>query len=192
MASSSNDLLLIFIILFTFVIMHMALTLSIGHKKISDNWDDYKCNPGIIPLAGLWPEKNATPSTLLNDCIQNQQAGFMEVCLEPLYGSLNNIASMGATFTKVFENIKISNYEQTRNVTNFADVIEERFNIVATEFNKLFINTTDTLYKSGSMISTIFYLVESTIQLSAAIWNGLPGQLVRTSADFIGKVPVPP
>ena len=141
---------------------------------------------------GLWPEKNATPSTLLNDCIQNQQAGFMEVFLEPLYGSLNNIASMGATFTKVFENIKISNYEQTRNVTNFADVIEERFNIVATEFNKLFINTTDTLYKSGSMISTIFYLVESTIQLSAAIWNGLPGQLVRTSADFIGTVPVPP
>ena len=85
---------------------------------------------------------------------------------------------MGATFTKVFENVKLSNYEQTKTVTNFADVIEQRFNIVATEFNKLFIDTTDTLYKAGSMVTTIFNLVESTIQMAGAIWSGLPGQVI--------------
>ena len=185
MANSSNDLLFIFIILFTFMIMHMALSLSVGYKKISDNWKDYKCNPGIIPLAGLWPDKNVSATELLNSCIKNQQAGFMEIFLQPLYESLLNIANMGSTFTKVFENIKIGSFEQTKTVTNFADVIEQRFNIVSTEFNKLFINTTDTLYKAGSMITTIFYLVESTIQMAGAIWNGLPGQLIRIGTSLI-------
>lgn len=184
MANPSNDLLSVFIILFTFMIMHMALSLSVGYKKISDNWQDYKCNPGIIPLAGLWPEKNKSSSELLTSCIQNQQAGFMEVFLQPLYESLLNIANTGSTFTKVFENLKLANYEQTKSVSNFSDVIEQRFNIVASEFNKLFINTTDTLYKTGSMITTVFYLVESTIQMAGAIWNGLPGQLIRIGADM--------
>lgn len=179
MASSSNDLLSIFIILFTFMTIHMALSLSVGYKKISDNWQDYKCNPGIIPLAGLWPDKNESSTDLFKSCIQGHQAGFMEVFLEPLYGSLLNISNMGDVFTKVFENIKLGNFEQTKTVTNFADVIEQRFNIVSSEFNKLFINTTDTLYKAGSMITTIFYLIESTIQMAGAIWKGLPGQLIR-------------
>lgn len=185
MVSSSSNLFLIFIILFTFMIMHMALSLSIGYKKISDNWDEYKCNPGIIPFAGLWPDKHTTSAELFNICIKNQQSGFMEVFLEPLYDSLLNIADMGSQFTKVFENLKIGQFEQSKNVTNFADVIEQRFNIVATEFNKLFINTTDTLYKSGSMITTVFYLVQSTIQMAGAIWNGLPGQLVRFGINII-------
>ena len=77
------------IIIIIFILLNILLTLSIGITKIKKDWDKYKCNPGIIPVAFIFGhDVNET----FNECIKLNQNNYMSSFMDPIYSSLNYYA----------------------------------------------------------------------------------------------------
>ena len=56
------------IVLSIFSFIHVIITLSIGISHVKKNWEQYKCNPLIIPFAGIFGKD---PVQIGKDCMQN-------------------------------------------------------------------------------------------------------------------------
>ena len=85
MSSTFGDLGSAVVIIFIFSIIHAVLAVSIGIANIKRNWDYYKCNPAIMPFAGVFGHdigKN------FNECVKANQVDFMSGFLDPIYQSL--------------------------------------------------------------------------------------------------------
>jgi hypothetical protein len=95
MAFSDMILSLTIIMIFIFVFSFSYIAGRMG--DVRNNWKKYRCDPGVIPLAGyLGPEGTDTVSNFTN-CLANTQQGFMGHFLAPLHkvSGLTNIIGGG-------------------------------------------------------------------------------------------------
>ena len=49
----SSDIVLALIIILVFVALLVFNVLSVGITKVNDDWDKYRCSPGVIPFASF-------------------------------------------------------------------------------------------------------------------------------------------
>ena len=164
------------IIIILFVLLNIFVSLSTGITEIKNNWDKYKCNPGIIPIAFIFGhDVNET----FNECVKSNQTDFMSSFMEPIYGSLNYYAESGAKFTQIFEDLKLFSNTQDETTGDFADLVTNKLYNITTELNNIFIGISDTFSKLGSAVTVIYYLVQSVIGAIEGAWDGLPGTFIR-------------
>ena len=74
-----GDLGNLILIIFIFTLLQLFLSLNIGISEIRNNWDKYKCNPGIMPFAHVFGHDTGKN---FNECIKSSQANFMNSFLE--------------------------------------------------------------------------------------------------------------
>ena len=103
----SSDITLTIVIILIFVAMYFYNILAVGIKNIQDNWPEYRCNPSIMPFAGMFGHDAGSNFTF---CIQNMQTDFMGYLLQPLtyLTSVQNISddhSIGLPFTVISGNV---------------------------------------------------------------------------------------
>jgi hypothetical protein len=98
-----NNLFQLLIIIIIFSLLHIALTLSINISNIKKNWQHYKCDPAIMPLAGVFGED---PIENAEQCIKTMQVDFMGGFLEPIYASLATIGNFGEEFGRMFADLR--------------------------------------------------------------------------------------
>ena len=99
---TSDFILTIFIILI-FIGLYIFNILGIGIKNIQDNWPIYRCNPAIMPFAGLF---NQNVSTNFAYCIQNQQSSYMDELLKPLHYSQHVLGEASNEITNGIQDIR--------------------------------------------------------------------------------------
>ena len=92
------------VIIIIFSLVHILLAVSIGITNIRKNWEKYKCDPAIMPFAGVFGH-DVTEN--FNQCIKTTQVDFMGPFLEPVYQSLSYFSQNGAQFTDMFEDLKV-------------------------------------------------------------------------------------
>ena len=80
------DLISAIIIILVFVGLYFASVLGIGLKQIENDWPKYRCNPSIMPFAGLF---NHDVMQNFSFCIQNMQISSMGTFLEPVNYALS-------------------------------------------------------------------------------------------------------
>ena len=68
-----------FLIVIIFSLIQLSITLSIGLTHLKNNWNKYRCNPLVIPLAGLVEED---PSVTFTECTKEIQFDFMKTILK--------------------------------------------------------------------------------------------------------------
>lgn len=163
------------IILLTFVILQFILTISGNIANIRRDWDKHKCNPAIMPFASLYGHD--TTITFI-ECIKSSQVNFMQVFLEPIYASLYYFANNGATFTEMFERLKLfGNAEDSAN-GSFADSVNNRLYNLINATNDIYINIVDSFSKLSSSISILYYSIQSGLFIGRQSWYELPGTFV--------------
>lgn len=163
------------LIIFIFMLIHLFLSLSVGIARIKNNWDEYKCEPGIIPFASVFGHD---PVQNLNGCIKSIQMDFMSSFLEPIYASLNYFAENGAMFTNIFQDIKLFGLDQQLATFDIAADIKNRMMGIITAMNTMYINIIDTFSKLGSIITVLFYTIQGSIQLAEASWQEIIGTMM--------------
>jgi len=163
-------------ILFIFTLLHLLMSLSIGISNIKNNWDKYKCNPGIMPFAPVFGHDTLDN---FNECVKVTQVGFMQTFLAPIYQSLYYFAQNGAKFTEIFEDLKVFGNIQDSAMGDFTSTVKTRLYSIVHEINKVYINIVDTFSKLGSTITVLFYTIQSGILIAGAAWENLPGTLMR-------------
>lgn len=172
----SGDLGSAIIIIIIFTILIILVNLSIGISHIKNNWDDYKCNPAIIPVAFLF---GYNVNTTFNECIKDVQSSYMTSFMEPIYDTLGSYAEAGTYFTSIFEDMKIMGNMQDLNMTDFSTLVSNKLYNITNEFNEIIIYVNDTFVKLSSSISVIYYMIQATIGAAEGAWSGLIGTFIR-------------
>lgn len=173
----TSDLLLTIIIILIFVGLYFINVLGVGIQNLKDNWPLYRCNPVIMPFAGLFGEdvgKN------FNYCIQNIQTGYMSELLQPIHYNMSVMGDIGKDITQAIQYVRAFFYKLTTFVTNIIKDIMGVFLNILIQVQKLTINIKDLFAKLIGTLTSLLYILSGSLMTMKATWAGPPGQLVRS------------
>lgn len=178
---SSSDIANAIIIIVIFAIMQLSITLSIGIARIKKNWEEYKCNPAIIPFAGIFGHDALET---FNQCILTSQSDFMSTFLDPIYSSIFSLIENGNIMRDMFQFLKIGLNTNQLATMDLAEEIGARVKKLITALNNIFIRVNDVFGKLQTTITYAFYMIESIIEASKASWQELPGTVIRALINY--------
>ena len=170
------DILRVLLILLGFLVLFSYTYLSQFITNINKNWDQYRCNPVVMPFAGFFGHDAAKN---FGECIQNQQKVSMGSFLAPIEYALSLAGNLGGDLTGSINKIRgLFNY--LRNMVT--KTIKTIFNVllsVVIGFLRLIIKTKDlTMKMLGSMAVTL-YMIDGTAKVGLSAWKGPPGSIMR-------------
>jgi predicted PurR-regulated permease PerM len=179
----SSDITLSIFIILVFAGLYFYNILAVGIKKVQDNWPEYRCNPMVMPFAGTFGHDAGQNFTF---CIQNMQADYMGVLLQPLNyltSVLNN--TMGGLMTSV-QSIRSFINEIRNSITSIVQSIFGVFLNILIQFQFIIVKIKDMMGKIVGIMASMMYILQGTVMTMQSSWNGPPGQMVR----FMGKLKI--
>ena len=165
-----------FLIVIIFSLIQLSITLSIGLSHLKNNWNKYRCNPLVIPLAGMVEED---PIETFKECTKEIQWDFMKTILKPIYNSFTYFLDSGNLFVGILESLKTGLNVQHGSTLDMMNDLGVRFNILLTGLSIAFITVSDMFGKVSSMVTVIFYLITTSVRLGEALNNDLPGTIIK-------------
>ena len=165
-----------FLIVLIFCIIQLFITLSIGLVQLKNDWNKYKCNPGVTPLAGL---VGYDPIVTFQECTKEIQGDYMKVFLGPVYDTFETFAEAGNAFTKLLDELKLGVNTQQGSTFNVVEDLGGRLSLVVNGLSNTFITVIDVFGKIGAMITVIFNLMGTVSSLGKALKGDFPGTAFR-------------
>ena len=165
-------------IIFIFSLIHLFLSLTIGISEIRNNWDKYKCNPGIIPFAGVIGPDGADPVSTAEECIKLTQVNFMGIFLEPIYAAISFFMQNGNFFTDIFNDLKVFGNFQEMELFRMFDDVTGRIVNAGNSINITIFRMTDTFHKLGFTINSLMNVITGIAETIKVSSNELPGTIV--------------
>jgi hypothetical protein len=172
----SSDLTVTILIVVTFLILYFANIFVVGYKKIQDNWPIYRCNPLVMPFAGVF---GFDAGENFAYCIQNMQSAYMGILTLPLSYNLDVMGSTGMGLNSSLLNVK-GMFSQTRNfITSTVQTVFNVFINMMVEIQRLFMTVKDLFGKMTGVMAVTMYTIDGSIKTMNSTWNGPPGQIAR-------------
>lgn len=165
--------ILIIVLVFLLIILNVVYVMK---SQIEKNWVKYRCNPMVIPFAGLFGKNSMQNFTF---CIQEIQKNYMSFVMAPTHFNLQTISSNGEKMAGSLNNMVkfISNLRSM--FGNVASGIFGVFMNIIIEFQRLIIGISDLTGKLMGLVITLLYLIEGTIMTANSTWSGPVGEAVR-------------
>lgn len=172
----TSDISQTIIILLIFVLLYVFNILSVGIKKIKNNWPKYRCNPTIMPFVSIFGEDTMSNFTF---CIQGIQGDYMKYLMQPLNYNFSILGQLGKNFTGNIQGIR-EFFNKLRNMVteSIRNIFGVFLNIII-EFQRIIINIKDLFGKLIGTLATLLHTISGVIYTMESGWNGLPGQMVR-------------
>ena len=172
----SSDISLTITILLIFAGMYLYNILAVGIKNIQDNWPEYRCNPSVMPFAGMFGHEVGSNFTY---CIQNMQSDYMGHLLQPLQ-YLTNI--QGNTMGKLMASIQdIRGFFNV--IRNFvSSIVQSIFGVflnILIQFQVMIIKMKDMVGKVIGTMATMMFILQGTVMTMESTWAGPPGSMIR-------------
>lgn len=173
----SSDILLTVVIIIVFVALLMVNILSVGIKKIEDNWPTYRCNPIVMQFAGMFGQDAVQNFTF---CVQTMQANYMEILQQPITYNLDVIGNLGLSLSDSINSIR-GFIDFLRN--SITEIIQNIFGVflnILIEIQRLLMMIKDMVGKLSGIMVTLIYTLSGAVTTMESTWNGAPGQLVKS------------
>lgn len=172
----TSDLSITIFIIIIFVLLYVFNILSVGIKKIQEDWPLYRCNPAVMPFATVFGQDTSKNFTY---CIQNMQTNYMSYLMQPMMYNLNIIGNLGANITKSINDVRAF-FDKIRNfITSIVGSIFSVFLNILIEFQRITISIKDLFGKLVGIMATLLFTLDGSIKTMNSTWAGPPGQLVR-------------
>jgi hypothetical protein len=171
-----TDLLLTFLIILIFIILFSANILSVGIKKIKNEWPKYRCNPVVMPFANVFGQDTIKNFSF---CVQNLQSTFMQDLLQPVHYAESVMGNITKEFTDAINSIRAF-FNKIRNmITSIIKDIMGVFLNLLIGFQHMIISIRDLFQKTIGTLTIFLYLMEGGIMAMKSGWEGPPGNMVR-------------
>ncbi len=178
----TSDILLTIFILGIFFSLYFINISIVGVQSIKDNWDQYKCNPAIIPFAWLFGKD--TKSNMM-DCVDNIQSNSFADALLPfeyvfnLFGDAfscqqKSMSSSFSILTEIRDTI----------LSIFTYFISFISNIIF-ESQKILLVVKDTLKKCIGVVITFLHAINTMLTLTESALNSSLVKTVFKLGDFV-------
>jgi len=170
------DILRVLLILFGFLLLFSYVSMTSIISNVNKNWDEYRCNPVVMPFAGFFGHDAAKN---FGDCIQNQQKASMSTFLAPIEYALSLAGNLGGDLTGSVNKIRgLFNYLRNMVVKTIKTIFNVFLSIVI-GFIRLIIKTKDLTMKVLGSMAVTMYMMDGTAQAGMSMWKGPPGQIMR-------------
>ena len=172
----SSDIFLSIFVLIIFAFLYYYNILAVGIKNIQDNWPEYRCNPSVMPFAGMFGHDTGSNFTY---CIQNMQTDYMGYLLQPLNYLTSVIGSVSGDLTEAVQDVR-SFMDVFRNF--ISSIVQSIFGVflnILTQFQFILIKMKDMLAKIVGIMASMMFILQGSVMTMNATWNGPPGQMVR-------------
>ena len=190
---NSNDILQCIFILIIFGLLFLVNILSVGIKNIEDNWPTYRCNPVVMPFAGLFGQDVMSN---FNYCIQNIQSSYLSYLTLPMNYNLNIIGNLGGSLTTQIQSLR-SFIDNLRD--SITSIIQNVFNVflnMLVQLQLMIVTIKDMMAKMIGVTVTQLYLITGFTDLMNSAYKGPPGQMVKAlpiwSSGSVRFSPTPP
>jgi len=173
------------LIVFIFGLLQLTNLLGVGIKHIQNNWSLYRCNPMIIPFAGIFGHD---PQKTFIYCAQHLNFNFSQYLMDPLKWMVGNIGTIGKDISHTMSGIV--NLGSSTN-TGIFSIINNIYGIATnllTQFQIILLAFKDTFSKIVGIIVTFLYLLKG---IEYAIPSALltpPGQAIIWILNTLGTV----
>lgn len=161
--------------------MYMVNVLAIGLANIKRNWPKYRCNPSIMPFAGVFGHDSIQNFTY---CMQTMQTNYMGYLTQPLQYTMSVVGNLGKVLADAIQSIRAF-FDYLRNM--ITDIIQNVFGVflnILIEFQRVTIGIKDLFAKFIGILATLLYVISGSLDTMNSAWRGPAGQLVRT----VGKI----
>ena len=149
-------IVLIYVIFFTKAMMI--------RKQLSDNWEEERCKPNIMPFAGFINAPYGESyldytNTNYEYCVQNILSSFAGAELEPLSFITNAITDFYLAIVNMIETIReMFNYLRNMLSAIFGEIFSRIINVIIPA-EQMLIKMNDAYAKAQMMITTTFYSI---------------------------------
>lgn len=176
-----TDILHVGLILFIFIGLFFASFFVGGIQQIKNNWPIYRCNPIVMPFAGMFGYDAAENMT---HCIQSAQSEYMSYLLDPIYYAISVTNTIGTSLSNDMQSMR-SALGGTRNLMggNFLDVFSKMINI-RVEFQRVMYKFKDVAKKMMGIQMAFLYILTGSIDTGRSIVAGPIGKTL----DEVSKI----
>tara|TARA_B100001093_G_scaffold509169_1_gene572700 strand:+ start:3499 stop:4389 length:891 start_codon:yes stop_codon:yes gene_type:complete len=171
-----KDTVMTILIFIIFFILICSSLFTAGLDNIKKDWNKYRCNPMVMPIAGYFGE-DAMANFVY--CVGGIQKGLMNVFTDPLYFNIN---LLGDIANNISNNINkglsiIGNLDKFTSFVSL-DIFNMLRNVVV-EFQKILINIQDLFKKLVGVLVVIVRMTEGAAMSGSSIWRGPIGKTLR-------------
>jgi hypothetical protein len=176
-----------FIIIIIFIILYLINILAVATKNVQDNWPLYRCNPMVMPFAGLFGYSVGDTFTA---CIQEIQSSQAEFLMQPITYGMNTISENTDALNDALSGVQT----QMSNMRGISDAslsisgsgllgsltsISSIFTNVVIEIVNVFLVLKTLISIFSAAIVTVVYATLGTQNTVESIWNGWPGTALQ-------------
>ena len=179
----SSDITLSVFIFLVFIAMYFYNILAVGIKNVQDNWQEYRCNPMVMPFAGTFGHDAGQNFTY---CIQTMQSDYMGVLLQPINYAMSVTNSATGGIMNSVQSIREFINQLRNSITNIVGSIFGVFLNILIQFQFIIVKIKDTMSKIIGIMATMMYILQGSVMTMQSSWNGPPGDMVR----FMGKLQI--
>ena len=173
----SSDIVLSLIIILVFMALLAFNVLSVGISNVNDDWDKYRCSPGVIPFASIFGHDTAEN---LKYCIQTMQSGNMDSLMAPFTGKLDIMGGIVTQFNDTLGNSTGMIGKIRMWVSSLIETIITVFMNIIIQFQRILYNLKDVLSKVSALMITFMNIIQSIANTAESLWEGPPGDIVRS------------
>jgi len=171
-----KDIFLSILIVIVFFLLYAFAALSVGIKKVEEDWPLYRCNPAVMPLASVFGHDPAENFTY---CVQNMQTDYMDYLLAPVNYNMGVLGSLGEETMQAIQSARAF----ISNLRGFlTDIITSVFGVflnLLIEVQRTMVVIKDTIGKFVGILAGLLFTMDGSIRLMQSTWNGAPGAMVR-------------
>lgn len=172
----ASDINLTILIIIIFIALYVFNILSIGIKKIKDDWPTYRCNPVVMPFAAAFGQ-DATQN--FTHCIQTMQTNYMGYLTQPIHYNLSLMSDTTNVLTNSIQSARAFVSNMRDFITNIVQNVFGVFLNMLIEFQKVTITIKDVLGKLVGILATLLYTLDGSVKTMNSVWSGVPGKTVR-------------
>ncbi len=163
-----------FILLSTFSLIISYLCIKVYAKPIKDDWAKYKCNPLVLPFAGiiqdLPPGKVATyTAENFSECANTILEKIVITFTKPVYQILDNIVATFKMVADAVQKLRDTFFKLFKKLMSLSSYIQSKIISVIIPFQKLLIKLKDTLSRVAATVSASFMAILG-INLAFGSW----------------------
>ena len=151
---------------FFFACICFFVTFYFSRQYIIDNWDEYKCNPLIIPSAGLFGHDAATT---LRECLMMQHLALASVTMSPMTNIFSSFSSALTDAGSLVGDLDFVSSNMTGTFGSGFSKIMDQLGDVGSTIQYLIIKIETILQRLVAAIAVIMYSLSSLLQGVLAI-----------------------
>lgn len=177
MGVNGIDILQSFLIILVFLGLYASIVLYTSVQDINKNWTQYRCNPMVMPFAGMLGHNSSDNFTY---CIQNMQKTYSSYLMQPMNYNMTLLSSSTDGLTSSMDDMRTQSSSIRDFTSSITSAIYGVFLNIIIEFQRIGINLKDMMGKMVGVVVVTLYLMDGSIKSMKSIWNGIPGKALKS------------